>query len=146
MSYFGGSVGRGDPGFFGSLFGGIARGVGTILRGSPGGQIVSGVAGAFSRPRQGSIPRVGIPALRAPGGQRGGRATGFTMQAVPRKRRRMNVANDKALRRAIRRQAGFVKLARRALTGTGFKIVSTSSGKVSRSAMEKAVAAAHHAK
>lgn len=38
------------------------------------------------------------------------------------KRRRMNVANAKALRRAIRRTDGFVKLARRTLKGTGFTI------------------------
>lgn len=141
MSYFGGTRGRGDPGFFGSLFGGIARGVRSVISGSPGGRLVSGIAGAFTPPRTGTIPRVTPIATTQ---QRGGRATGFTMQAVPRKRRRMNVANDKALRRAIRRQAGFVKLAKRALSGTGFKVVSTSSGKVSRSAMEKAVAAAHH--
>lgn len=52
---------------------------------------------------------------------------------VPRKRRRLNVANPKALRRAIRRQAGFVKLARRALKGTGYTIASRGSrrGRVS---------------
>jgi hypothetical protein len=38
------------------------------------------------------------------------------------KRRRMNPANPKALRRAIRRTDGFVKLARRTLKGTGFTI------------------------
>lgn len=43
------------------------------------------------------------------------------------KRKRMNVANPKALRRAIRRQSGFVKLARKALKGSGYRIVSGSS-------------------
>ena len=145
MAYFGGSVGRGDPGFFGSLFGRLGRGIKGFATGGP----VGAVASQFTRP----VGRAGIPVVRSPGIkgalQRGipGGATGFQIPGgMPRKRRRMNVANDKALRRAIRRQAGFVKLARRALTGTGFKIVSTSSGKVSRSAMDKAVAAAHHAK
>ena len=46
---------------------------------------------------------------------------------LPMKRRRMNVANPKALRRSIRRQAGFVKLARRALKGSGYQIVSRGS-------------------
>jgi hypothetical protein len=46
---------------------------------------------------------------------------------MARKRRRMNVTNPKALRRAIRRQTGFVKLARRALKGTGYTIVSRGS-------------------
>lgn len=44
---------------------------------------------------------------------------------MPR-RRRMNVTNPKALRRAIRRQTGFVKLAKRALKGSGYRIVSSS--------------------
>ena len=38
------------------------------------------------------------------------------------KNRTMNVANPKALRRAIRREQGFVKLAQRSLKGTGYKI------------------------
>lgn len=44
-----------------------------------------------------------------------------------KKRRRMNVTNDKALRRAVRRTDGFVKLAKRALRGTGYTVVSKSS-------------------
>lgn len=36
--------------------------------------------------------------------------------------RRMNVANPKALRRSIRRTEGFVKLAKRALKGTGYAV------------------------
>ncbi len=43
--------------------------------------------------------------------------------------RRMNVGNAKALRRAIRRQSGFVKLARRALQGSGYRIVSKGAGR-----------------
>jgi len=46
-----------------------------------------------------------------------------------RKRRRMNVGNAKALRRAIRRQQGFVKLARRALKGTGYTVTSRGSSR-----------------
>lgn len=67
---------------------------------------------------------LGIPSARqiaqrlVPGG-----ATGFA------RRRRMNVANPKALRRAIRRQAGFVKLARKALKGSGYTIVTRGSGR-----------------
>jgi hypothetical protein len=48
---------------------------------------------------------------------------------MPKKRRRMNVANPKALRRAIRREQGFVKLARRALKGTGYRITTTRSAR-----------------
>ena len=36
--------------------------------------------------------------------------------------RRMNVANPRALRRAMRRTDGFVKLAKRALKGTGYAV------------------------
>ena len=36
--------------------------------------------------------------------------------------RTMNVGNAKALRRSIRREQGFVKLAQRSLKGTGYKI------------------------
>lgn len=52
------------------------------------------------------------------------RALGGT---VGRRKGRMNVTNPRALRRAIRRQAGFVKLARKALKGTGYTIVSRGS-------------------
>lgn len=44
------------------------------------------------------------------------------------KRRTMNPGNAKALRRSIRREEGFAKLARRALKGSRFKVVSASSG------------------
>ena len=42
--------------------------------------------------------------------------------------RRMEVGNSKALRRSIRRETGFAKLAKRALRGSRFKVVSASSG------------------
>ncbi|GAJ04430.1 unnamed protein product, partial [marine sediment metagenome] len=48
---------------------------------------------------------------------------------VVRKRRRMNVTNAKALRRAIRRTDGFVKLAKRALKGTGYTVSRRGSGR-----------------
>ena len=43
------------------------------------------------------------------------------------RRRRMNVANPKALRRAIRRTDGFIKLAKRTLKGTGYTVKRTGS-------------------
>lgn len=48
---------------------------------------------------------------------------------LKKKRRRMNVANPKALRRAIRREAGFVTLAKRALKGTAYQITRKGSGR-----------------
>lgn len=44
------------------------------------------------------------------------------------KNQHMNVANSRALRRAIRRGRGFVKLARRAAHAFGFKVVSKGQG------------------
>lgn len=38
------------------------------------------------------------------------------------KNRRMNIANPRALRKALRRTDGFVKLAKRSLKGTGFAV------------------------
>lgn len=42
--------------------------------------------------------------------------------------RRIDVGNAKALRRSIRREDGFAKLAKRALRGSRFKVVAASSG------------------
>lgn len=63
-----------------------------------------------------------------PGGGRGGVGcpTGyhFAKDGSGRlvRNRRMNIANPKALRRAIRRTDGFVKLAKRSLKGTGYTV------------------------
>ena len=63
-----------------------------------------------------------------PGGGRGGAVVPsgyhFAKDGSGRlvRNRRMNVANPKALRRAIRRTDGFVKLAKRSLKGTGYAI------------------------
>ena len=152
MSYFGGSLNlRGDPGFFGSLFG-AAKG---FLTGGPTGAVTGAIRG-FQRPTRATGPFVrpiGTGRVTRVGGLRGfaqrtipGGATGFEVLDGRPRRRRMNVGNAKALRRAIRRTDGFVRLSRSALKNTGFKIVSKSSGKVSRATMDKAVAAAHHRK
>ncbi len=156
MAYFGGSQNlRGDPGFFGTLFG-AAKG---FVTGGPTGAIAGGIRafrGQRAVARRAPVPTAAsfIRPVGRVGGIRGfaqravpGGATGFQvdvgLDGRPR-RRRMNVGNAKALRRAIRRTDGFVRLARGALKNTGFKIVSKSSGKISRATMDKAVAAAHH--
>ena len=142
--YMGGYAG--DPGFFSKLLKIGGKLVGSFLGGSPPPAPVyiqqaaprpqyrqaqafsiGGPRGLVIDPR----PQVKAAAFLPPGGPRvtpgmGGPRldprTGF-----PVKRRRMNPANPKALRRAIRRQAGFVKLARRALKGSGYQIVSRGS-------------------
>jgi len=148
MAYFGGSQNlRGDPGFFGSLFG-AAKG---FLTGGPTGAVSGAISGFRGRRRRFVRPVTQQEITRVPG-IRGAfqrrlpfGATGFEVEGRPR-RRRMNAGNAKALRRAIRRTDAFVRLSKSALKNTGFKIVSKSSGKVSRATMDKAVAAAHHAK
>ncbi len=169
MSYFGGS-GRlaGDPGFFGALKGGL----GGFLSGGPLGA-VTGAARGFRSTRaapgvalsigdrhtaHGHIkdPRTGqrsghgiIPGLQRafgfppPGGGGSGIMVVGPDGQIRRRRRRMNPTNPKALRRAIRRQDAFVKVARGALKNTGFKIVSKSSGKLTEAQWQKR---AHHAK
>jgi len=63
-----------------------------------------------------------------PGGGRGGSMVPsgyhFAKDGSGRlvRNRRMNVANPRALRKAIRRTSGFVKLAKRALKGTGYAV------------------------
>jgi len=121
MSYFGqGMKMSGDPGFFGTL-GRIGSGIITGLTGiNPSG------FGGPALPRFPFPPRGGGD-FSAPGGRFPTRGPGTAMVGPIRKRRRMNVGNAKALRRAIRRQSGFVKLAEKALAGTDFKIVRRSS-------------------
>lgn len=130
MSYFGGSSGMvGDPGFFGSLFGRVRRAAGAFAGVS--GPIAAGRS-FFQKPSGAGVPQIGLAAVRS-------RAAG-----IAPKRRRMNITNDKALRRAIRRTSGFVKLAKRALKNTDFVIVSKSSLAVAR-AKKRTVADIHHA-
>lgn len=157
MAYFGGSHGmRGDPGFFGTLFGAVKGAAGSIFRGSPIGRGVSGVSDFLRRrgqarsitaqPSPFAFPRIsggGVPPIPGPDKVR-------PDGTVAPRRRRTNFANPKALRRAISRQNGFVRVAKGALKNSGFKVVSVSAGKVSRATMDKAVekarAAAHHAR
>ncbi len=135
--YGGSYMGRGDPGLFGIL-GGIAKGALGIA-----GKILPGPAGAIARFAGGLIPgrrTIAAPVLRMPPGGPPGvaRFAGPRVQfrgpgpppSMPRgfpgmpgyRRRRMNPGNVKALRRAMRRQESFVKLARRALRGSKYKI------------------------
>lgn len=139
----------------GKVLGGIGKGVSKVL-GAAG--KVAGVAGAVLPGPLGTAAKLGskvlggagrvtntfpvltgtaamsmVPTIQAgglkinpkailPGGEP------FVTYGAGSSRRRMNVANPKALRRAIRRQSGFVKLARRALKGSGYKITSRGMG------------------
>jgi len=134
---------RGDPGIFGSIFKVIKGAATGMLRGGPLGAIGGAAAAVGGR----AMPRYpggqGRRLQRLQGGPAGirmqipvpgvlggiqrlvpGGATGY--MPGPR-RRRMNPANPKALRRAIRRQTSFIRLARRALKGSGYTITARGS-------------------
>lgn len=123
MSYYGmGDYYRvGDPGLFSSIGSFARKAVGVGVGFATGGP-VGAAATLLGRPTMtlGGGTRV-TPSAALPGGA--------PFIQGRRKRRRMNVTNDKALKRAIRRQEGFVKLARKSLKGTGYKIVSASAGR-----------------
>ena len=150
--YLGGGYARGDPGLFGFLGGIAKKVVGVAFRTSPVGRVIEAVRGPqipISRvqerlPSPGSIPGpagfqepqkvgglAGVGQRLVPGGRSGyecpaGGMRGYHLAKDGSgrmvKNRTMNVANPKALRRAIRREQGFVKLAQRSLKGTGYKI------------------------
>lgn len=119
----------GDPGFFSKLFKiGKSLVSGFIGGGAP--QVVQMLAPPRAAPAPFPMPvplpfpgigpiSQGVRAIR--------RRSAARMPGEMPKRRRMNVANPKALRRALRRQQGFVKLARRALKGSGYTIVARGS-------------------
>lgn len=114
--------GMGDPGILGVVGGLARRGVGLAARGL-GLTTPVGIVGT-------------VAAAAAPGIVK--RATGGKIKIHPTKilpggepfiervkRRTMNPANPKALRRAIRRLDGFTGLANRTLKGTGYAIKRT---------------------
>ena len=127
---YGTAAHRGDPGFFGSIgkvvrtAAGIAGGALPFPFNMPG-RVIAGLGGGGGRGLPAQLPG-GMPTGMMPGG--GGSAgtpktsVSRKMAGLPPKRRRMNVTNDKALRRAIRRTDGFVKLAKRALKGTAYTV------------------------
>lgn len=111
---------RGDP-FLGVLAGAIplvGKAIKTVKRFLP-----KKLPSLPALPGAGAIGRTLGPMA---GGAVLGRMTAPRGPGLPGgRRRRMNVANAKALRRAIRRQAGFIKLARRTLQGSGFTVKRT---------------------
>lgn len=134
----------GDPGWLSSIFKFAKKKVlpvlGTILGGPVGGVIGGAIAGSAVR------PAAGPPALPPPPGSIGGAVTfpggtrvsiagviphaglpdhkpaGYHLDKKTQSRwvrnRRMNVANPRALRKAMRRVQGFEKLAKRTISFT----------------------------
>jgi len=125
---------RGDPGFFSAIGGlvkkavGFIPGVGPIASGALGmiGGGATKVAGGGGKMAvmKGAIGKIGgaikkhpvLSAAGAAGAMAGvGALTERALTGGGRKRRRMNVYNPRALRRAVRRAHGFAKMARRVL-------------------------------
>jgi hypothetical protein len=141
MSYYMGDYYMGDPGLF-SFVKKAVRGVGRIaggfLRGGPIGAVSTGVgmltgaqrsAARRAQPQQRRLQaeyrRIQAHQVEvSPGYTRVGQMPG--PELAPR-RRRINPANPKALRRAIRRMDGFVGLARKSLKHTNYTLVTKSS-------------------
>lgn len=125
-------------GILGSIFGVVKKAATGFISGGPLGAVTS-VLGVSGTQRTSSAARpIATGGLQIPAGTPAPGLIAAVQRAVPggatgmveaAKRRRMNVANPKALRKAIRRQAGFVKLARRALKGTGYTIASRGSSR-----------------
>ncbi len=123
---------RGDPGLFGfikKIGGGLLRTIGGATPFGFAQQAARALTKRAGRPPPPAFPGTrGLGRAMRPPARDGGRATDpWTGFATVEKRRRMNVANPKALRKAIRRTSGFVKLAKKALKGTGFRIVTKGS-------------------
>ncbi len=138
----------GDPGFLSGIFKVIKRVARPMLGaviGGPVGAVIAGAAGQVATRPPATMPTpppgtVG-GAVSFPGGVTvsgavvPGAAAAGVAGACPSgyhlakdgsgrwvRNRRMNVCNPKALRKAIRRTDGFVKLAKRALKGTGYAV------------------------
>jgi len=137
----------GDPGFLSNLWRGVKKIAPRIiggLVGGPVGAIITGatvggaVVGAIGKPRAPTAPPPGSigGAVSFPGGTTvsvagvlpshaavGAHApAGYHLDKATRSRwvrnRRMNIANPRALRKAMRRVQGFEKLAKRTITFT----------------------------
>ena len=126
------NLAAGDPGLFGFLGRTLIGGVKGLISGGPLGALTGAASAALRRtppvaiqnPIGATLAPMGqlFPTLMGPGGPKPKPGvTGVIQRALPGgetgyfKRRRMNVTNPKALRRAIRRARGFEKLALRTI-------------------------------
>lgn len=157
--YYRGDYYRGDPGLLGTLAKGALKLGGAIVGGPAGAGVGAALAGLIPGGRQPTGSAIGTisigkkviepfsflpggrPFTRTAGG--GARQPGYHLNKGRGRRgeppgsyyvrnRSMNPANPRALRRAVRRQASFVALARRVLRGTGMVIKRSGFGKAAK--------------
>lgn len=106
-------------GFLGSIGKAIGGAVKGFVTGGPLGAISGAIGGITKAPASQQSMALTYPVVPTPGikgfAQRlvPGGATGYQVDVLGRRRRRMDVLNLKALRRAIRRAKGFERQARR---------------------------------
>lgn len=141
----------GDPGWLSSLWKGVKKIVPRVIGMAVGGPVGALITGASIGGGVVSAMKPSPPGLPAPGGMIGGAVSfpggttvsvagalpthaamgahapaGYHLDKATKSRwvrnRRMNVANPRALRKALRRTEGFVKLAKRSLKGTGYAV------------------------
>ena len=141
----------GDPGWLSSIWKGVKRIVPRLIGAAVGGPVGAVITGATIGGSVVGALKPSPPALPAPPGSIGGAVSfpggttvsvagvlpshaavgahapaGYHLDKATKSRwvrnRRMNVANPRALRKALRRTEGFVKLAKRSLKGTGYAV------------------------
>jgi len=137
----------GDPGWLSSIWKGVKKIAPRIIGGLVGGPVGAIITGATIGGAVVGAAKPRAPALPAPGGMIGGAVSfpggttvsvagalpthaavgahapaGYHLDKATRSRwvrnRRMNIANPRALRKAMRRVQGFEKLAKRTITFT----------------------------
>jgi len=134
----------GDPGWLSSLWKKVVKPALGMIIGGPVGAVIGGMTSGGGAPAAAAPPAIAPPpgsiggAVTFPGGARvsvagviphagmpgmeGHKPAGFHLDKKTRTRwvrnRRMNVANPRALRKAMRRVQGFEKLAKRTISFT----------------------------
>lgn len=131
-----GKVLPGPLGMAAGTLGKVAGGVGVALTGA--GTRLPLFAGAGGASQYTVTPSAFMPGGAPLVTQAGVCTRGVNRDGSCRKRPTMNPTNPRALRRAIRRQQGFVKIARRALSGTGYRIARRGEGAARRGARRRA--------
>lgn len=128
MSYYGSAGDYYATGGIWDVVKGIGRTAIGLVTGGPAGAVAGAVSSIVPSSTRTS-PRTGLT-IPTFGGSTGSAPSvpSLGISGARRKRRRMNYANGKALTRANRRVDGFVKMARKSLKHTNYKLVTKQTG------------------